>query len=181
MYQLNTATCGASNENTQELHCDAERDGKCEGEITVYNCLYFNCLVPGSTHKFCKYHYDNATYCPVHPCFNRTCQVARQLAISIWTCLPVDLTLKYFNIIILQQLSFYLQLNLQYTVTLYINSQLPTYTYSYFEVEKGLAITLISYLVCYAVVLIKYQATKLIISFSSSLIKTMMWTGGLYF
>ena len=59
------------------LRCDAEEDGKCEGEIKVYNHFHFNCLavdVPGqpSTHNFCKYHYDNATICPVHPYFNKT-------------------------------------------------------------------------------------------------------------
>ena len=59
------------------LRCDADKDGKCEGEVEEYNHLYFNCLaadVPGqpSTHNFCKYHYDNATNCPVHPCFVKT-------------------------------------------------------------------------------------------------------------
>ena len=60
------------------LRCDAEEDGKCEGDIEVYKHFHFTCLaanVPGqpSTHNFCKYHYDNAiTYCPVHPCFSRT-------------------------------------------------------------------------------------------------------------
>ena len=59
------------------LRCDAEEDGKCQGEIEEYNHLHFNCLaanVPGkpSTHNFCKYHYDSATTCcPVHPCFSR--------------------------------------------------------------------------------------------------------------
>lgn len=63
--------------NLQLKRCDAEDDGKCEGEIKVYGHLHFNCLAADvkdqpSTHNFCKYHYDNATYCPVHPCFNRT-------------------------------------------------------------------------------------------------------------
>ena len=63
-------------ESVSVLRCDAEEDGKCEGEVEEYNHLYFNCLaadVPGqpSTHNFCKYHYDNGTNCPVHPCFNK--------------------------------------------------------------------------------------------------------------
>lgn len=58
------------------LKCDVE-DEYCDGEVEVYNHLHFNCLaadVPGqpSTHNFCKYHYDNATSCPVHPCCVRT-------------------------------------------------------------------------------------------------------------
>ena len=67
---------GGNSEIAKELRCDAEEDGKCDGEIEEYNHLHFSCLaadVPGqpSTHNFCKHHYDNATNCPVHPCFNR--------------------------------------------------------------------------------------------------------------
>jgi len=54
------------------ITCDAIKDGKCEGEIKKYGNRHFNCLSAGEYHNFCKYHYDSATWCPVHPCFNKT-------------------------------------------------------------------------------------------------------------
>ena len=33
LHLLNTALGGSSNENTQELQCDAKGDRRCEGEI----------------------------------------------------------------------------------------------------------------------------------------------------
>ncbi|XP_065913950.1 uncharacterized protein [Dysidea avara] len=55
--------------------CDVNND-KCEEPVKTYNHHYFNCLsatepCQPSTHNFCKYHYENATYCPIHPTFNR--------------------------------------------------------------------------------------------------------------
>ena len=77
----NTQQCSevyvADTNSVSVLRCDAEKDGKCEGEVEVYNHFHFNCLAahePGRprTHNFCKYHYDNATTCPVHPFSNKT-------------------------------------------------------------------------------------------------------------
>ena len=53
--------------------CDVNND-KCEEPVKTYNHHYFNCLSATdqpTTHNFCKYHYENATYCPIHPTFNR--------------------------------------------------------------------------------------------------------------
>ena len=79
LYNSNYTQLDASqdvNNRIPGVECDAKDDGKCEGEILTYNHLHFTCLaadVPGqpSTHNFCKHHYDNATFCPVHPCFNK--------------------------------------------------------------------------------------------------------------
>ena len=53
------------------IKCDAIKDGHCEGEVKRYGNRHFNCLSIGEYHSFCKYHYDNATWCPAHPCFNK--------------------------------------------------------------------------------------------------------------
>ena len=56
---------------TSQVVCEAARDGKCQGEVKSYSHAFFNCLLAGQHHKFCRYHYEHATYCPIHPCFNR--------------------------------------------------------------------------------------------------------------
>ena len=55
----------------QDKECEARKDDKCRGDIKTYGHPFFNCLLVGQHHNFCRYHYDNATFCPVHPTFNR--------------------------------------------------------------------------------------------------------------
>jgi len=55
----------------QAKTCEAKRDGKCRGAVKTYGHQYFNCLMAGEHHNFCSHHYSSATYCPIHPTFNR--------------------------------------------------------------------------------------------------------------
>ncbi|XP_065913955.1 uncharacterized protein [Dysidea avara] len=54
--------------------CDVN-DGNCDADVKTYGFAHFNCLStePGQqrTHNFCNYHFKNASYCPIHPTFNR--------------------------------------------------------------------------------------------------------------
>ncbi|XP_065913949.1 uncharacterized protein [Dysidea avara] len=58
--------------NSLQPQCEAAKDGHCRGEIKKYCHLHFNCLSAGETyHRFCTYHYEHATFCPIHPTFNK--------------------------------------------------------------------------------------------------------------